>query len=102
MLCSFHKHNTPQRKQDTVITFTALVDEVDDEVGQVRLVGHKGLPVAVVQGILQYTLAQDKGFRRVESLALEGYEFEPSGPHWNPSPVPEEECWTWDFNRATV
>lgn len=85
-----------------MLTIMAIVDEVDGTVGSTRLMGNKHMPKAVVAGILEYALQQDRGYTHPATLANEGYEFCPAGPEWHDEVhgMREDACWTWDWQRT--
>src|ERR1043166_2594261 len=86
---------------DGNITLTVIVDKVDDELGSVRLMGNRNLPVELVEAALRTGLMREQGYRSLATLAAEGWEFDPNGPAWyDGEGGPDDAAWCWDFNRA--
>lgn len=83
------------------LTLTVLVDAMDPDLGQVRLMGNRDLPVELVAAALRTGLMRECGYRSLATLAAEGWEFDPDGPaFWDGEGVAEDAAWVWDYNRA--
>lgn len=80
-------------------TLVTIVDSVEDETCQTRLVGSPDLPMVVVTELMEWTLMKHLNLAGRESLYLLGWQCDPT-PEWHNSPIPEEQCWTLNWERV--
>jgi len=85
---------------DYVANIPLMVDVVDDDIVQTRLIGNPDLPEPVVTELMHWVLQKHLGLVRQGALKKMGWEDSPTGPAWHNSKFSEEQCWTLDWNRS--